>query len=92
MGPMLVLPGKPKSGPLPVEVLYGSQWRSGIIDRAGKSSIHLIIRIKQQTFTFNFILDLKKGLFPLSTPDLVEEKEDDQSDLNGKALKHKAFA
>lgn len=50
MGPMLVLPGMQKSGPLPVEelppvlkkisrpALYGSQWRSGTNDRrVGKS-------------------------------------------------------
>lgn len=45
VGPMLVLPGMQRSGPIPVEelppvlnkisrpALYGSQWRSGVNDR-----------------------------------------------------------
>lgn len=48
VGPMLVLPAKHKSGPLPVEelppvlhkisrpTLYGSQWKSGVNYRTGK--------------------------------------------------------
>lgn len=55
VGPVLVLPAKHKSGALPVDerklsrlVPYGSQWRSGITDRTGKSSLHLIVRMKQQ--------------------------------------------
>ncbi|XP_071329991.1 zona pellucida sperm-binding protein 3-like isoform X2 [Trachinotus anak] len=71
VGPMLVLPAKKKSGPLPVEelppvlnkisrpALYGSQWRSGTNRR----------------------VDLEKGLLSgPSTPDLVEENEDDDDD------------
>ncbi|XP_070836796.1 zona pellucida sperm-binding protein 3-like [Chaetodon trifascialis] len=62
VGPMVVLPGMQKSGPIPVEelppvlnkisrpALYGSQWRSGLNDRGA---------------------DLRKGLLP-STPEQVE--------------------
>ncbi|XP_041812398.1 zona pellucida sperm-binding protein 3-like [Chelmon rostratus] len=62
VGPMLVLPGMQRSGPIPVEelppvlnkisrpALYGSQWRSGVNDRG---------------------VDLQKGLLP-STADQVE--------------------
>lgn len=41
-----------------------------------------------------FVLDLKKGLLPQSTPDLVEENEDDQSEMeaNGKDLKRRTSA
>ncbi|XP_034448250.1 zona pellucida sperm-binding protein 3-like [Hippoglossus hippoglossus] len=67
VGPMLVLPAKPRSGPLPVEdlppvldqisrpSLYSSQWRSGATNRR---------------------VDLKQVHGP-STPDLVEEGEDE---------------
>ncbi|XP_053300191.1 zona pellucida sperm-binding protein 3-like [Pleuronectes platessa] len=66
VGPMLVLPAKPRSGPLPVEdlppvlnqisrpSLYSSRWRGGVTDRR---------------------VDLKPLRGP-STPDLVEEGED----------------
>ncbi|GLD66741.1 zona pellucida sperm-binding protein 3-like protein [Lates japonicus] len=87
VGPLLVLPAKQKSGPLPVEdlppvlskisrpALYGSQWRSGMDNRR---------------------VDLEKGLLPdpPSTPDVVEEKEDDKSgaDLKGEDAEDKAAA
>ncbi|XP_056256595.1 zona pellucida sperm-binding protein 3-like [Seriola aureovittata] len=73
VGPMLVLPAKQKSGPLPVEELppvlnkisrpslYGSQWRSGMNNR----------------------VDLESRLLPgQSTPDLVEEDEDVESETD----------
>ncbi|XP_071386785.1 zona pellucida sperm-binding protein 3-like [Centroberyx affinis] len=66
VGPMLVLPARQKSGPLPVEelppllskisrpALYGSQWRSGI----------------------NFKTDLEKGLLPGLLPTPEQRLED----------------
>lgn len=51
VGPMMVLPARQKSGPIPDEELppvlnkirpslYGSRWRSGVKDRIGKSLNH----------------------------------------------------
>ncbi|KAK2833558.1 hypothetical protein Q5P01_017447 [Channa striata] len=76
LGPLVILPGKQKSGPLPVEELppvphkqqrpvsYGSRWRSGI----------------------SGTVDLDKEMLPGPPPmlDLVEENEDRQ---NGRDLK-----
>ncbi|XP_040918603.1 zona pellucida sperm-binding protein 3-like isoform X2 [Toxotes jaculatrix] len=70
VGPMLVLPAKQKSGPLPVEelppvlnkisrpALYGSQWRSGM-DRV--------------------VLEKEQLPGTPSPPDLVEESKEDES-------------
>uniref|UniRef100_UPI0037E931B3 zona pellucida sperm-binding protein 3-like n=1 Tax=Semicossyphus pulcher TaxID=241346 RepID=UPI0037E931B3 len=71
VGPMLVLPGKSKSGPLPEEelppvlskisrpALYGSQWRSGVSDKKAAA---------------------EKGLLP--EPSAAEEEETASEQIN----------
>ncbi|KAG7243613.1 hypothetical protein INR49_011170 [Caranx melampygus] len=73
VGPMLVLPGKQKSGPLPVEelppdlnkisrpTLYGSQWRSGVN---------------------NPRLDEKDLLLEPSSPDPEEDEDDNEGEMD----------
>ncbi|KAK2893927.1 zona pellucida sperm-binding protein 3-like [Channa argus] len=121
LGPLLVLPGKQKSGPLPVEeavshkrrpALYGSQWRSGITGRVdlekevipgppptldlveenedspnlekgllpGQASASDLETKDDKNGTV--VKDVKKGSSPLVTPELMQEKDMNETDLN----------